>query len=212
MFCSWAGFQNHFFPFLSSFSFGHHYLALKENMVFVNSSMTKNCINIICICILFLQVMKNCSKLGKIMLVALVHELYKTGMGETTFEKVSRVIFLFKLCLTCFGSLLFSLVKPLLFIKCYIGQTKSYNFFWTSYACILMMQPDFATIISLPSDWDLITVVPDEKGRKKPECFLIENNDDVLTLQDLVSTTPTHHESTQKLELVVGLRALIIYR
>lgn len=70
-----------------------------------------------------------------------------------------------------------------------------------------MMQPDFTTIISLPSDWDLITVVPDEERQKKPECFLIENNDNVLTLQDLVSTRPTHHESTQKLELVVGLRA-----
>jgi origin recognition complex subunit 1 len=33
-------------------------------------------------------VMKNCSRLSKIFLTAMVHELYKTGMGETTFEKV----------------------------------------------------------------------------------------------------------------------------
>eukprot|EP00268_Persea_americana_P005607 TRINITY_DN11897_c0_g1_i4.p1 TRINITY_DN11897_c0_g1~~TRINITY_DN11897_c0_g1_i4.p1 ORF type:complete len:837 (+),score=181.61 TRINITY_DN11897_c0_g1_i4:91-2601(+) len=39
-----------------------------------------------------IQVMKNCSKLGKIMLVALVHELYKTGMGETTFEKLANTV------------------------------------------------------------------------------------------------------------------------
>jgi len=32
--------------------------------------------------------MKSCSKLGKIFLAAMVHELYKSGMGETTFEKV----------------------------------------------------------------------------------------------------------------------------
>lgn len=35
-----------------------------------------------------LQVMKTCSKLSKIYLTAMVYELYKTGMGETTFEKV----------------------------------------------------------------------------------------------------------------------------
>jgi hypothetical protein len=33
--------------------------------------------------------MKSCSKLSKIFLTAMVHELYKTGMGETTFEKVN---------------------------------------------------------------------------------------------------------------------------
>lgn len=35
------------------------------------------------------QVMRSSTKLGKIFLTAMVHELYKTGMGETTFEKVS---------------------------------------------------------------------------------------------------------------------------
>ncbi|KAK9950817.1 hypothetical protein M0R45_006284 [Rubus argutus] len=34
-----------------------------------------------------IQVMKTCSKLSKIYLTAMVYELYKTGMGETTFEK-----------------------------------------------------------------------------------------------------------------------------
>lgn len=38
---------------------------------------------------IFLQVMKSCSKLSKIFLTAMVYELYKTGMGETTFEKVN---------------------------------------------------------------------------------------------------------------------------
>lgn len=31
--------------------------------------------------------MRSCSKLGKVFLAAMVHELYKTGMSETTFEK-----------------------------------------------------------------------------------------------------------------------------
>lgn len=34
------------------------------------------------------QVIRSSSKLSKIFLAAMVHELYKTGMGETTFEKV----------------------------------------------------------------------------------------------------------------------------
>lgn len=35
------------------------------------------------------QVMKTSSRLSKIFLTAMVYELYKTGMGETTFEKVN---------------------------------------------------------------------------------------------------------------------------
>lgn len=54
----------------------------------------------------FLQVMKTCSKLSKIFLTAMVHELYKTGMGETTFEKVilSSLLILFVILLStlCF--------------------------------------------------------------------------------------------------------------
>ncbi|RZC53763.1 hypothetical protein C5167_012617 [Papaver somniferum] len=34
-----------------------------------------------------IQIIKSCSNLSKIFLVALVHELYKSGMGETTFER-----------------------------------------------------------------------------------------------------------------------------
>lgn len=33
--------------------------------------------------------MKNCPKFGKVILVAMVHELYKSGLGEVTFDKVS---------------------------------------------------------------------------------------------------------------------------
>ena len=44
--------------------------------------------NFSALCI-FLQVMKSCSKLSKIFLTAMVHELYKTGMGEITIEKVN---------------------------------------------------------------------------------------------------------------------------
>ncbi|KAI3865263.1 hypothetical protein MKX03_012853 [Papaver bracteatum] len=40
-----------------------------------------------------IQVIKSCSKLSKIFLVALVHELYKSGMGETTFEKLAANVF-----------------------------------------------------------------------------------------------------------------------
>jgi hypothetical protein len=49
--------------------------------------------------------MKSCSKLSKIFLTAMVHELYKTGMGETTFEKVYFSNFSRKFCVLafCFG-------------------------------------------------------------------------------------------------------------
>ncbi|KAF4346337.1 hypothetical protein G4B88_013068 [Cannabis sativa] len=39
-----------------------------------------------------IQVMKSCSKLSKIFLTAMVYELYKTGMGETTFEKLAMAV------------------------------------------------------------------------------------------------------------------------
>ncbi|CAN1263803.1 Origin of replication complex subunit 1A [Linum perenne] len=39
-----------------------------------------------------IQVMRSCSKMGKIFLTAMVYELYKTGMGETTFEKVATTV------------------------------------------------------------------------------------------------------------------------
>ncbi|KAL2557223.1 Origin of replication complex subunit 1A [Forsythia ovata] len=39
-----------------------------------------------------IQVIRSCSKLSKIFLAAMVHELYKTGMGETTFEKLAMTV------------------------------------------------------------------------------------------------------------------------
>lgn len=39
-----------------------------------------------------IQVIKGSCKLGKIFLAAMVHELYKTGMGETTFEKLAFTV------------------------------------------------------------------------------------------------------------------------
>ncbi|KAL1345252.1 hypothetical protein HN51_019025 [Arachis hypogaea] len=39
-----------------------------------------------------IQVIKSCSRLSKIFLTAMVHELYKTGMGETTFEKLAMTV------------------------------------------------------------------------------------------------------------------------
>ncbi|KAG8389011.1 hypothetical protein BUALT_Bualt02G0185000 [Buddleja alternifolia] len=39
-----------------------------------------------------IQVIRNSSKLSKIFLAAMVHELYKTGMGETTFEKLAMTV------------------------------------------------------------------------------------------------------------------------
>ncbi|KAM7528936.1 hypothetical protein LguiB_032346 [Lonicera macranthoides] len=39
-----------------------------------------------------IQVMRSCSKLSKIFLTAMVHELYKTGMSETTFEKLAKTV------------------------------------------------------------------------------------------------------------------------
>ncbi|XP_031281563.1 origin of replication complex subunit 1B-like [Pistacia vera] len=39
-----------------------------------------------------IQVMKSSSKLSKIFLTAMVHELYKTGMGETDFEKLAMTV------------------------------------------------------------------------------------------------------------------------
>lgn len=39
-----------------------------------------------------IQVIKKSCQLGKIFLAAMVHELYKTGMGETTFEKLAFTV------------------------------------------------------------------------------------------------------------------------
>jgi origin recognition complex subunit 1 len=45
-----------------------------------------------------IQVMKSVSKLSKIFLTAMVHELYKTGMAETTFDRVATTVS--SICLT----------------------------------------------------------------------------------------------------------------
>ncbi|CAL9225368.1 unnamed protein product [Arabidopsis halleri] len=42
-----------------------------------------------------IQVMKSVSKLSKIFLTAMVHELYKTGMAETSFDRVATTVCLF---------------------------------------------------------------------------------------------------------------------
>jgi origin recognition complex subunit 1 len=39
-----------------------------------------------------IQVIKNCPKFGKVILVAMVHELYKSGLGEVVFDKVSTYL------------------------------------------------------------------------------------------------------------------------
>ncbi|KAK3004895.1 hypothetical protein RJ639_018717, partial [Escallonia herrerae] len=62
-----------------------------------------------------IQVMRSCSKLSKIFLAAMVHELYKTGMSETTFEKVSLKLYLWLLLS------LATLVKP--FLLCLKPET-----------------------------------------------------------------------------------------
>ncbi|XP_073103764.1 origin of replication complex subunit 1 isoform X1 [Elaeis guineensis] len=39
-----------------------------------------------------IRIMKNCSKLSKVMLVAMVHELYRSGLGEITFERLATTV------------------------------------------------------------------------------------------------------------------------
>ncbi|XP_065865949.1 origin of replication complex subunit 1A-like [Euphorbia lathyris] len=39
-----------------------------------------------------IQVIKSCSRISKIFLTAMVYELYKTGMSETTFEKLAMTV------------------------------------------------------------------------------------------------------------------------
>ena len=39
-----------------------------------------------------MQVMKSCSKQSKIFLTAMVHDYYKTGLGEATFEKLAMTV------------------------------------------------------------------------------------------------------------------------
>ncbi|KAI4976551.1 hypothetical protein ZWY2020_050158 [Hordeum vulgare] len=40
-----------------------------------------------------IQVMKNCPKFGKVILAAMVHELYRSGLGEVLFDKLAATVF-----------------------------------------------------------------------------------------------------------------------
>ncbi|XP_058223873.1 origin of replication complex subunit 1A-like isoform X2 [Rhododendron vialii] len=67
-----------------------------------------------------IQVMKTCSKLSKIFLTAMVHELYKTGMGETTFEKLAMSVS----CLCTSNGEAFPGWDTLLKVGCKLGECR----------------------------------------------------------------------------------------
>ncbi|KAJ0550927.1 putative chromatin regulator PHD family [Helianthus annuus] len=67
-----------------------------------------------------IQVMRSCSKLGKIFLAAMVHELYKTGMSETTFEKLAQTFS----CLCTSNGITFPGWDTLLRIGCKLGESR----------------------------------------------------------------------------------------
>ncbi|KAB1227670.1 Origin recognition complex subunit 1 [Morella rubra] len=67
-----------------------------------------------------IQVMRSCSKLSKIFLTALVHELYKTGMGETTFEKLAITVS----CLCTSNGEAFPGYDTLLKVGCKLGECR----------------------------------------------------------------------------------------
>ncbi|XVF69646.1 hypothetical protein PTKIN_Ptkin11bG0098400 [Pterospermum kingtungense] len=66
------------------------------------------------------QVMKSCSKLSKIFLTAMVYELYKTGMGETTFEKLAMTVS----CLCTSNGEAFPGWDTLLKVGCKLGECR----------------------------------------------------------------------------------------
>ncbi|KAL6997709.1 Origin of replication complex subunit 1B [Sarracenia purpurea var. burkii] len=67
-----------------------------------------------------IQVMKTCSKVSKIFLTAMVHELYKTGMGETTFEKLATTVS----CLCTSNGEAFPGWDTLLKVGCKLGECR----------------------------------------------------------------------------------------
>lgn len=67
-----------------------------------------------------IQVMKSCSRLSKIFLTAMVHELYKTGMGETTFEKLAMTVS----CLCASNGEVFPGYDTLLQVGCKLGESR----------------------------------------------------------------------------------------
>ncbi|XP_024983132.1 origin of replication complex subunit 1A-like [Cynara cardunculus var. scolymus] len=67
-----------------------------------------------------IQVMRSCSKLSKVFLAAMVHELYKTGMSETTFEKLAQTVS----CLCTSNGITFPGWDTLLRIGCKLGESR----------------------------------------------------------------------------------------
>ncbi|TKY48377.1 Origin of replication complex subunit 1A [Spatholobus suberectus] len=67
-----------------------------------------------------IQVMKSCSRLSKIFLTAMVHELYNTGMGETTFEKLAMRVS----CLCTSNGEVFPGYDTLLQVGCKLGECR----------------------------------------------------------------------------------------
>ncbi|KAJ4844010.1 Origin of replication complex subunit 1B [Turnera subulata] len=67
-----------------------------------------------------IQVMKSCSRLGKIFLTAMIYELYKTGMGETTFEKLAMTVS----CLCTSNGETFPGWDILLKVGCMLGESR----------------------------------------------------------------------------------------
>ncbi|KAF2312039.1 hypothetical protein GH714_027838 [Hevea brasiliensis] len=67
-----------------------------------------------------IQVMKNCSKLSKIFLTAMVYELYKTGMSDTTFEKLAITVS----CLCTSNGEAFPGWDTLLKVGCMLGESR----------------------------------------------------------------------------------------
>ncbi|OAY30081.1 origin of replication complex subunit 1B [Manihot esculenta] len=67
-----------------------------------------------------IQVMKNCSKHSKIFLTSMVYELYKTGMSETTFEKLAITVS----CMCTSNGEAFPGWDTLLKVGCMLGESR----------------------------------------------------------------------------------------
>ncbi|KAJ6670816.1 ORIGIN RECOGNITION COMPLEX SUBUNIT 1 [Salix viminalis] len=67
-----------------------------------------------------IQVMRSCSKLSKIFLAAMVYELYKTGMAETSFEKLAMTVS----CICTSNAEAFPGWDILLKVGCMLGESR----------------------------------------------------------------------------------------
>ncbi|KAL2968524.1 hypothetical protein AAZX31_15G033400 [Glycine max] len=67
-----------------------------------------------------IQMMKSCSRVSKILLTAMVHELYNTGMGETTFEKLAMRVS----CFCTSNGEVFPGYDTLLQVGCRLGECR----------------------------------------------------------------------------------------